>query len=143
MTSQTSTTSPATALTSGSGSEHLCDDACKHVADVETCDKTRKANAKGADVCVSNSHVDAAAENCSDLDTPTSASDAAARNYPVTVDAAGVVAKTYKSYSVCDAEMASVAQLLDVVHDLERAHTAFEKVERERLSEELHNILET
>ena len=47
-----------------------------------------------------------------------------------------------KSYSVCDAEIASVAQLLDVVNDLEKAHMAFDKIEKEHQTQSLHNILE-
>ena len=37
-----------------------------------------------------------------------------------------------KSTSFQDAQIASVAQLLDVVRDLEKAHSAFEKIETER-----------
>ena len=48
-------------------------------------------------------------------------------------------AALHKSTSFQDAQLASAAQLLDVIRDLERAHEAFEHMERERARNSLRN----
>lgn len=48
-------------------------------------------------------------------------------------------ATLHKSTSFQDAQLASAAQLLDVIRDLERAHEAFEHMEQERARHSLRN----
>ena len=47
-----------------------------------------------------------------------------------------------KSFSVCDAQLGAVAQLVDIVNDLEKAHDAHAQIEREKRARRLHNLLE-
>ena len=48
-----------------------------------------------------------------------------------------------RSMGDCDVELSSLAQLLDVVGDLERVHAAYNKMEMERKRDTLHNILDS
>lgn len=47
-----------------------------------------------------------------------------------------------KSFSIFDAQLGAVAQLLDIVTDLQKAHESHAQIERERRKKRLHNLLE-
>lgn len=62
--------------------------------------------------------------------------------YYTTADGSMLSLPFSKPPSEVEAELSSLAQLLDVVGDLERVHSAYDKMEMERKRDTLHNVLD-